>query len=138
MKRTIQALVMGCVASLLAFAVVADVQTLRGENPIDKAEQSFEQKKQVKQEGGFDRFHQKQPPLIPHGIDKEQITLKNNTCMKCHNEKNHEKEKAPKVGDSHFLDRDGKKLPDISMRRWFCDQCHAPQVDAKPLVENTL
>lgn len=138
MKKTIRALVLGWMASMLAFAVYADVQTLRGDNPIDKEEKSFEQKKPLKAEGGFERFHKKQPPLIPHGVEKETITLKNNSCMKCHSEKNHEKEKAPRVGDSHFLDRDGKKLQDISMRRWFCDTCHAPQVDAQPLVDNSL
>ncbi|MCB1961304.1 MAG: nitrate reductase cytochrome c-type subunit, partial [Rhodocyclaceae bacterium] len=29
-------------------------------------------------------------------------------------------------------------LSNISPRRYFCNQCHVPQFDAKPLVENTF
>ena len=47
------------------------------------------------------------------------------------------KEKAPKVGDSHYITRDGKTQDTISMRRYFCSQCHVPQVKSEPLVENT-
>ncbi len=90
----------------------------------------------VSQEGGFERSYKQQPPMIPHKIDKYRITLKNNGCMKCHDKKNYKKEKAPLVGESHFIARDGTKLDHISSRRYFCTQCHAPQVDAKPLVKN--
>ena len=41
------------------------------------------------------------------------------------------------VAKSHYLDREDKKHPNISPRRYFCLQCHVPQFDAKPLVENT-
>ncbi|OAD21154.1 periplasmiC nitrate reductase, diheme cytochrome c subunit, partial [Candidatus Thiomargarita nelsonii] len=30
------------------------------------------------------------------------------------------------------------ELANIAPLRYFCTQCHAPQVDAKPLVENTF
>ena len=91
----------------------------------------FQQKKAKK----FDRSFEQQPPMIPHTIEKDKITLRGNTCMRCHSKENHEKEKAPAIGDSHYIDRDGKKLAKPSSRRWFCNQCHAPQVDAEPLVE---
>ena len=42
------------------------------------------------------------------------------------------------VAKSHYLDRDGKELPSISTRRYFCLQCHVPQFDAEPLVQNTF
>jgi cytochrome c-type protein NapB len=29
-------------------------------------------------------------------------------------------------------------LGDISPRRYFCMQCHVPQTDAKPLVDNVF
>ena len=34
------------------------------------------------------------------------------------------------------MDRDGNFLAEISPRRYFCEQCHVAQVDARPLVEN--
>ena len=37
---------------------------------------------------------------------------------------------------SHYMDRDGNFLAEISPRRYFCEQCHVVQFDAKPLVEN--
>jgi cytochrome c-type protein NapB len=48
----------------------------------------------------------------------------------------YQKKKAPKIGDSHFRDREGKVLPEASAARHNCVQCHVPQVDAPPLVEN--
>jgi cytochrome c-type protein NapB len=76
------------------------------------------------------------PPMVPHAVDKYEVNLKYNGCLKCHSEKTYEREKAPKIGDSHYVSRDGKVLETLSSRRYFCNQCHAPQVDAKPLVEN--
>lgn len=112
------------------------IASLRGTHDLSAESVKVSKKKIVSQEGGFERSYKQQPPMIPHKIDKYQITLKNNGCMKCHDEKNYKKEKAPLVGESHFLIRDGKKLDQISSRRYFCSQCHAPQVDAKPLVKN--
>ena len=34
------------------------------------------------------------------------------------------------------MDRDGNFLAEVSPRRYFCNQCHVPQKDVKPLVEN--
>lgn len=74
--------------------------------------------------------------MIPHKIDKDTINLKTNTCMKCHSEKTYLQKKAPKAGDSHYVSRDGKVLETISSRRYFCNQCHAPQLNAEPIVNN--
>ena len=135
MKKMIQAVVVGMVVSIFSVAASAGVQSLRG-HELDEGAKIFAKKKQLKAKE-FKRNFKQQPPLIPHSIEKERISLKGNTCMKCHSEENHKKEKAPAIGESHYLDRDGKKLDKPSARRWFCNQCHAPQVDAKPLVENT-
>jgi cytochrome c-type protein NapB len=40
------------------------------------------------------------------------------------------------VSVTHYMDRDNNFLADLSPRRYFCTQCHAPQLDAKLLVEN--
>jgi nitrate reductase (cytochrome), electron transfer subunit len=138
MKKMIQLLVAGCLVSLFSLSVNAGVVSLRGDNPLDKGEKSFDKKKELTNKGGFERNYKKQPPLIPHTTEKDEITLRGNTCMRCHSKENFEKEKAPKIGDSHFIDRDGKVLEKVSMRRYFCTQCHVPQLDASPLVENTF
>ncbi len=130
------------VATSLLFAMgtmataAEKLASLRGTHDIEGSSLKVSKKKLISQEGGFERSYKKQPPLIPHKIEKYRITLKNNGCLKCHSKKNHKKEKAPMVGESHFLTRDGKKLDHVSTRRWFCNQCHAPQLNAKPLVEN--
>ena len=139
MKKTLTAAI---VASGLLFTlgttatVASEVASLRGTQGIEDQSLKATKKKFVSQEGGFERSYKQQPPMIPHKIDKYRITLKNNGCMKCHDEKHYKKEKAPLVGESHFISRDGKKLDHISSRRYFCNQCHAPQVDAQPLVQN--
>jgi len=115
----------------------AEMRSLR-ETAIDAKDQSIEQAKQATVEGGFTRSWKEAPPQIPHTIDKDQITLKDNSCMRCHDEANYKKEKAPRIGDSHFVDAEGKKLATMNMRRWFCTQCHVPQLDIKPLVDNNF
>jgi len=112
------------------------ISSLRGDHDLNAAATKAEKKKQVTQKDGFGRSYKQQPPMIPHTIDKDKITLKTNTCMKCHSKATHKKEKSPMVGESHFISRDGKKLEKLSSRRYFCNQCHAPQVDANPLVRN--
>jgi cytochrome c-type protein NapB len=78
-----------------------------------------------------------QPPVIPHAVENfDEITLEENQCLSCHGADTYKKKKAPKIGDSHFLDRDGKKLPSAAAARHNCTQCHVPQVDAPPLVGN--
>ena len=112
------------------------VASLRGFHDLDKEAKPIEKKKQFKISGGIEKNWVLQPPSIPHSIEKDRITLQGNTCMKCHSKENHEKEKAPQVAESHYKTRDGKTLKKLSTRRYFCVQCHTPQADAKPLVEN--
>ena len=45
---------------------------------------------------------------------------------------------GPKISPTHFETRDGMTLGEVSPRRYFCLQCHVPQADAKPLVNNTF
>lgn len=89
-------------------------------------------------QGGISRSYKEQPPMIPHPIEKYEISLRGNGCLKCHSPETYQTEKAPKLGESHFLDRDGKRLEQVSMRRYFCTQCHAVQFDGVPLVENSF
>ena len=114
------------------------VASLRGDYGLDKPAKPIEKKKQFKSGDGIERNWKLQPPSIPHSIEKDRITLKGNTCLKCHSKANAEKEKAPAVSESHFVTRDYKVLDKLSSRRYFCNQCHVPQADVKPLVENSF
>jgi cytochrome c-type protein NapB len=118
-------------------AFAADLVSERG-IALDAPSPEPEKRKVEVVQGGFDRNWATQPPLIPHDIEKYEITLKLNGCLKCHSDATFEKEKTKRTPDSHFLDRDGKKLADVSSRRWFCTQCHAPQLSGSPLVDNTF
>ncbi|HEX5802086.1 MAG TPA: nitrate reductase cytochrome c-type subunit [Azospira sp.] len=80
-----------------------------------------------------------QPPVIPHAVENfDEVTLEGNQCLDCHGAANFKKKNAPKIGDSHFVNRDGQKLPEAAAGRHNCTQCHVPQVDAPPLVENAF
>jgi cytochrome c-type protein NapB len=139
MKKAMMMIVAGAVVMLQAPLAVSDeVASLRGDNSLDAEAKMFDKTKQIIQQGGFKRSWSLQPPPIPHEIDKDRISLQENTCIRCHSKENHEKEKAPEIGQSHYLDRDGKVLDKLSTRRWFCMQCHTPQADVPALVENTF
>lgn len=85
------------------------------------------------------RTYSGQPPVIPHAVQNfDEITLEENQCLTCHGVDVYKKKKAPKIGDSHFFDREGKKLSHASAARHNCVQCHVQQVDAPPLVENSF
>jgi cytochrome c-type protein NapB len=85
-----------------------------------------------------DRDFVQQPPLIPHTTQGYQITKNFNKCMDCHAWQKTKESKATKVSVTHFRNREGQELDNISPRRYFCTQCHVPQTDAKPLVNNTF
>jgi len=90
------------------------------------------------EEGRQPRNYRQQPPVIPHTIDKYQIDLHANECLACHDWKNAADRGAPTLSMTHYVSRDGVQTDDVSARRWFCNQCHVPQVDAPDLVENTF
>jgi len=80
-----------------------------------------------------------QPPVIPHAVENfDEINLEGNQCMDCHSAANSKKKKAPQIGVSHFVDREGKKHAEATGGRYNCVQCHVPQIDAPPLVDNTF
>ena len=84
------------------------------------------------------RSHPMQPPTIPHKIDNYQVDKNVNMCLNCHTRSRAALTQAVAVSISHYMDRDGNFLAEISPRRYFCEQCHVPQVDAKPLVGNSF
>ena len=84
------------------------------------------------------RDYVQQPPLVPHKVDGYRINLKSNKCLSCHSWTNYKRVGATKVSQTHFSNRNGNVQANVAARRYFCLQCHVPQVNAQPLVENTF
>ena len=82
------------------------------------------------------RNYPEQPPMIPHDVDGYRIDLNSNKCLSCHARSRTQDSGAPMVSITHFMDRDAQFRASVSPRRYFCNQCHVPQRDVKPLVEN--
>lgn len=118
-----------------ADAVAAEgVRSLR-ETPINAANKVPDAHR-VQDGVKHERAYRQQPPLIPHDISKYEIDLKVNQCLRCHEWPYSDQEKAPKISDLHYIDRNGIRQDNVNGNRYFCTQCHVSQVDAKPLVEN--
>lgn len=84
------------------------------------------------------RNYPEQPPVIPHKIDGYQVDRRHNQCLGCHARAAVGESQAPMVSITHFMDREGQFLAGVSPRRYFCNQCHVPQTDARPLVDNNF
>jgi nitrate reductase (cytochrome), electron transfer subunit len=84
------------------------------------------------------RNYPEQPPVIPHSIAGYQLSLRANRCLECHRRQFTEGSGAPMISVTHFMDRDFQVLADVAPRRYFCLQCHVPQTEARPLVDNTF
>lgn len=115
-----------------------EVRSLRGETGIPDDSLKPVVAPQHTQEGSFARAYRQQPPLIPHTIDDYEISLKENQCMLCHDWPYNVDQGAPKISETHYISRDGVALDQVAPRRWFCNQCHVPQSDAKELVTNSF
>jgi cytochrome c-type protein NapB len=82
------------------------------------------------------RNYDTQPPTIPHRIDGYQVDKNFNKCLDCHARGKTEFSQAVPVSKTHYIDRNGKVLEQISTRRYFCNQCHVAQDAVTPLVTN--
>ena len=112
------------------------VESLRGKAQLNETRQPDKMKRVLKDREVVERNYVHQPPVIPHQIRGYKVDLNSNKCLSCHGWKYAKEVGATKVSPTHFETRDGMTLSDISPRRYFCSQCHVPQVDAKPLVKN--
>ena len=151
MRMTIATLV--SVLLLLAFAAFAQEPGMHDdEGPVDRIEQSIDPFRRnaplttepaaaplarVENED-FKRVRgwPEQPPTIPHTIDGYQLDRNSNRCMVCHQRAAAEQFQAPMISITHFMDRNGQMLAQLSPRRYFCTACHVVQTDARPLVGN--
>lgn len=79
-----------------------------------------------------------QPPLIPHPTKAYKINQQLNKCLSCHGRENFEEKEATKISETHYKDRDGVELTEVSSSRYFCNLCHVEQFDVEPLIENNF
>ena len=143
MKRMIISMAVGmalALAAALPVSVVSagEISSLRGSLALPDTKSPPPVFKLKLDLDKFERNFKTQPPLIPHKVAKYRINMKANRCLKCHDKANYKEEEAPMVGKSHYQDAAGKESSKIQMSRYFCNQCHVAQVNAKPLVENTF
>ena len=140
MKKSIMALFSASVllSSIAAFSHAAEVATLRDDTSIETQKQPKSMPNVANTDIKQKRNYPMQPPIIPHKVRNYQVDLKVNKCMSCHSRNRTEESQAPMVSVTHYMDRDGNFLAEVSPRRYFCSQCHVPQLDTDPLVENTF
>ncbi len=132
-----KAITIMAVLNLTGFAALSahaeGVKSLRG---VQVDEHVFVEPIARPQNTRMNREFRQQPPLVPHKTEAYQVDLKVNQCLTCHDWANAGEKKAPTLSMTHYADREGRQLDRVSGTRWFCTQCHVPQVDAEPLVEN--
>lgn len=114
------------------------VDAMRGATPILSATKPPRLSNAVNDDNRMPRSYPQQPPVIPHRVDGYQIDRNFNKCMDCHARGKTEFSLAVPVSSTHYLNRDGKVLAQVSTRRYFCLQCHVAQEAAKPLVGNSF
>jgi len=134
--KTIFAMLLMVFASVLL--AKESIKSLRGDHAIDEISVMPTVKKMAKDGDPIERNYVQQPPIIPHSIKGYRVNLKSNKCMSCHSWKNYKSSGATKISQTHFKGRDGKPMAKVSSRRYFCMQCHVPQANTKPLVDNTF
>jgi cytochrome c-type protein NapB len=117
----------------------ADFQDgMRGPTPLDQTTQPPPITNPDNSDVRRSRNYAMQPPVVPHKIDGYQLDRNANRCMMCHARSRTQESQAPMISVTHFMDREGNFLAELSPRRYFCLQCHVPQADLKPLVGNTF
>jgi len=138
-----QTMIYGIAFSLVGLGMAwqsgaAGVYSLRGDAQVEEESTPPSMKPYAKDQQIIPRDYLQQPPLIPHQIESYTISIKYNKCLSCHSWANYKEKGATKISQTHFQSSDGAVLANVSPRRYFCTQCHVPQVNAPPLVENTF
>jgi len=123
---------------ITAGSLADEVESLRGVTDIDENSVEPVNTRWMNDKEPMDRDFVQQPPLVPHTIDKQTISLTSNKCLTCHSWEDYRDAGATKVSQTHFADREGVVQSNVVGQRYFCKQCHVAQKDAEPIVENSF
>jgi cytochrome c-type protein NapB len=127
-------------ALLLPLSVLAQKQyaldNMRGPTPLAETAKPAPMVNPDNSDVRRARNYAMQPPVVPHKIEGYQIDRNANRCMMCHSRTRTQESQAPMISVSHFMNREGNFLAELSPRRYFCLQCHVPQANLEPLVTN--
>ena len=114
------------------------VDSMRGPTPLNQTVKPAPMVNPDNSDVKRTRNYAMQPPVVPHKIEGYQIDKNANRCMMCHARAKTQESQAPMISVTHFMNRDGNFLAELSPRRYFCLQCHVPQANLNPLVGNTF
>lgn len=133
-----KSILLSFIVTLFSSLVIAEqIATLRQGTPLESEnEEPAPLQNATNKDIKKARAYPMQPPVIPHQIDNYQIDLNANKCLSCHARDQVEESQATMISVTHFMDRDGNFLADVSPRRYFCTQCHVTQVERKELLNN--
>lgn len=129
------------VASAASSATVAKpafADAARGRTPILEEPKPPRLTNWINDDQRRPRNYDMQPPVIPHRVDGYQIDRNFNKCLDCHARERTGFTQAVPVSPTHYIDRGGKVLAQVSTRRYFCLQCHVAQEPVNPIVRNTF
>lgn len=132
-----------CLGSILALAqqpqtTKSFVDAARGPTPIPESTKPPTLGNAINDDLRRTRNYAMQPPTIPHRVDGYQVDKNFNKCLDCHARAKIEISQAVPVSITHYMDRDGRMLAQISTRRYFCLQCHVPQEAVPPIAPNNF
>ena len=121
---------------LLCAQAAPFVDAMRGPLPITATTVPPRLGNAVNDDKRLQRNFSQQPPIIPHRIDGYQVDKNFNKCLDCHAKDKTGFSLAIPISPTHYIDRSGAVLKQVSTRRYFCQQCHVAQEPVKPLVRN--
>jgi cytochrome c-type protein NapB len=137
MKHHFRLLAVAIVIGLASSVAVAQTfSALRGATPLDQAGPAPPITPERNSTLREPRNYPEQPPLIPHSIEGDEISIHANECLSCHARSRVGESQAPMVSATHYSARNGQVLATVSPRRYFCTECHVPQHDVKPPIGN--
>jgi len=140
MKHSIRrGLLLALAATLTSAAASAEpIRSERGDVPITAPSVESESARVINDKEPVPVAFEQQPPLVPHKTERYQVGLATNECLDCHSKETAREKNATEVSESHYVTREGKQLDALSPRRYFCTQCHVPQLDTDPLIDNVF
>lgn len=86
------------------------------------------------------------PPQVPHEVDSMlPITRDDNSCLECHDRPDEigvaDVSGGRPMDENHYAAKGAAGTADgwkLSGARYNCNQCHVPQAEVTPLVDNTF